>query len=181
MELMKVDNTVLLIIDVQDKLLKNVFNKDIIIRNIKKLIEASNILGIKVLSTEQNPLKLGNTTQDIRISLQTKPSEKFSFSCSECKSIKEIIRSESIKNVMLCGVESHICIQQSALELTRYDLNVFVSIDAIGSRKSLDHDIAIKRLISNGINVTSTESAIFEWCNTSDRREFKEISNLIKE
>ena len=178
---MQADNTVLVILDVQDRLLNNIFNQDLILRNIKKMIEASHILGIQVLSTEQNPLKLGNTIKDVRINLKTKPCEKFSFSCTECKSIMEIITNEAIKNVMLCGVESHICIQQSAIKLQRYGLNVFVSIDAIGSRKSLDHDIAIKRLISNGITVTSTESAIFEWCNTSDRREFKQISTLIKE
>ena len=85
-----------------------------------------------------------------------------------------------ICNILICGFETHICVQQTALDLLNSDFNVFIPIDAVGSRVLIDHKTALKRLESAGAIISTTESVIFEWCKTADRQEFKLISQLIK-
>ena len=173
--------TALLIIDVQERLITSIKHKEIILYNIKKLIEAVNILKVEKFFSEQNPEKLGPTSNLIGCGQEIHAHTKMSFSCISCTELITTLKERNIENLILCGVESHICVQQTAIDLRKTGFNIFITIDAIGSRKEIDHLTAIRRMEHAGIVATTTESAIFELCRTAERKEFKLISNLIKE
>tara|TARA_Y100001968_G_scaffold217938_1_gene200581 strand:+ start:61036 stop:61599 length:564 start_codon:yes stop_codon:yes gene_type:complete len=181
LELMNERNSLLLIIDVQEKLIKAILNKDHIIFNIKKLIEVTRILNMDILFSEQNPEKLGNTLNELSNEYQDKIFSKKKFSCANFHKLNEVLESHPIKNILLCGIETHVCIQQTALELKSKGYNIFICVDAVGSRNPIDHNIALKRLEYSGAILSTTESSIFELCGTSDREEFRLISSVIKQ
>ncbi len=177
---MDVLNSTILVIDAQDKLLNGVQNSDKIVWNIKRLVNAAKIVKVNTICTEQNPEKLGRTNPSLLEELDFQPIKKMSFSCVKCTNIlNELLKSQN-QAILLCGLETHVCIQQTALDLISKGYGVFIAVDAIGSRNEFDHEIALRRLESSGVILTTTESIIFEWCGTSDREEFKAISNLIK-
>ena len=178
--LMKTNDTVLLIIDVQEKLINSIKNKDTMIKNCIKLISASKILGVEIIFTEQNPSRLGKTLEDLRIDSNDKIFTKMSFSCCQCKDLINMFKRNRIRNILISGIETHVCVQQTSIELIGMGFRPFVTVDAISSRNLIDHNVAIKRLENSGIVLTSTEACIFELCKTSDRKEFKQISKLIK-
>ena len=173
--------TALLIIDVQERLIKAIDKNDLIVRNIRKLILASNILKFDKFFTEQNPEKLGTTINTLLENEDIHVYTKMSFSCIACNDLIKSLEDKKIKNLVLCGIESHICVQQTAIDLMNKGFNIFIAIDAIGSRKSIDNYTAIRRLETSGAIATTCESIIFEWCITADRKEFKAISKLIRE
>ena len=179
--LMTTKSTALLIIDVQDKLIKGLVERDLITWNIRRIIDSASELEIRIFATEQNPNKLGHTTDQINLPEDTHISAKMSFSCCTCYDLLENIKRAQIEKILVCGVESHVCIQQTCLDLIQLGYEVFVPIDAIGSRNKLDHDVAIRRIEGSGGKITTTESTIFEWCENAERKEFKRISAIIKE
>ena len=173
--------TALLIIDVQERLIKAIDKNGLIVRNIRKLILASNILKFDKFFTEQNPEKLGTTINKLVGDEDIHVYTKMSFSCIVCNDLIKSLEDKKIKNLVLCGIESHICVQQTAIDLMNKGFNIFIAIDAIGSRKSIENHTAIRRLEASGAIATTCESIIFEWCMTADRAEFKAISKLIRE
>ena len=113
--------------------------------------------------------------------IRNKPFSKKSFSCKGCPEIRDYLQLNQIRDILICGIETHICVQQTALELAEMEYKVYIPIDAVGSRNQIDHEISLKRVQSSGITLTTTESIFFEWCRTSDRSEFRAISKLAKE
>lgn len=178
---LKDQDTVLLVIDVQEKLISSIQKKKEVIWNIKRLIKASQILSLNTIFSEQNPLKLGRTIEDLKITNESKLHAKMSFSCCKCNEIMHTLKKYRKRNILICGVETHICVQQTCIDLLSMGYQPHIVIDAVSSRKSIDHETAIRKLDSCGIFLTTTEAAIFEICGTANRDEFKEISMLIKE
>tara|TARA_B100000579_G_scaffold25689_1_gene18100 strand:- start:940 stop:1548 length:609 start_codon:yes stop_codon:yes gene_type:complete len=174
------DDTLLLILDMQEKLISNIKNNSLLIFNIKKLIDTCNLLNVHIAITEQNPLKLGETLDSILENKEYPKFEKMEFSCSKNKSFKDYINKYSFKNIIVCGIESHICILQTSIELLGEGFNVLIPKDAIGSRNDIDNDTAFLRLILSGAVASTTESLICELCKTSSRKEFREISKILK-
>ena len=177
---MEESNSAILIIDFQDRLVKAINSKDQILLNIEKVINAGNILNVPLFFTEQNPEKLGPTVDLIRPKQKQNTYSKMNFSCASCKQLMETLVEKEIENILLCGVETHICVQQTALDLISKGLNIFIAIDAVGSRNKIDHEVAIRRLENSGVVISTSESIIFEWCKNAERLEFKKISELIK-
>ena len=174
------DETLLLILDMQEKLISNIRSNKLLIFNIKKLIDACNLLNVHIAITEQNPLKLGKTLESILGNKEYPIFEKMEFSCSENKCFIDYLNKYNFKNIIVCGVESHICILQTSVELLEKGLNIIIPRDAIGSRNEIDNDTAFLRLILSGAVASTTESIICELCKTSNRKEFKEISKILK-
>ena len=170
----------LLIIDIQEKIINPINNKDSIIKNIKKLLSSYQILDEHIFISEQNPLKLGKTITELVPKINFKKIQKMEFSLANSKDLFNELVNQKITNLLICGFETHICIQQSVLEFLKKGFEVLLISDAMGSRNKLDHEIALQRMLHKGAIVTTTESIIFELCKTSDRKEFKEISNIIK-
>ncbi len=174
------DNTLLLILDMQEKLIRNIKDNQLIIFNIRKLIDTCSLLNVRIAITEQNPLKLGKTLGSILGNKEYPKFEKMEFSCSKNKNFRDYINEYNFKNIIVCGIESHICILQTSTELLEKGLNILIPRDAIGSRNEIDNDTAFLRLILSGAVASTTESIICELCKTSSRKEFREISKILK-
>ena len=174
------NETLLLIVDVQQKLINNIKGSQLLIFNIKKLIDTCNLLNVNIAITEQNPLKLGITLESILNDNEYPKFEKMEFSCSENKNFLNYINKNNFKNIIVCGIESHICILQTSIDLLRKGFNILIPRDAIGSRNEIDNDTAFLRLILSGAVASTTESLICELCKTSNRKEFREVSKILK-
>ena len=172
--------TALLIMDAQTKIFNPIKNKDLILENIYKLLKAYEILGENIYISEQNPLKLGSTVEKLIPKTEFKIFEKMDFSIANNKHLNNELSSKKIKQLIICGFETHICIQQSVLGFLNNNFKVYLVADSISSRNVIDHDFAIERMRSAGAIIATSESIIFELCETSSRIEFKEISNIIK-
>ena len=174
------DETLLLIMDMQEKLIKNIKGDQLLIFNIKKLIDACNLLNVRIAITEQNPLKLGMTLESVIDNNKYPKFEKMEFSCSKNDRFINYIKKYDFKNIIVCGIESHICILQTSIDLLRKGFNILIPRDAIGSRNEIDNDTAFLRLILSGAVASTTESLICELCKTSNRKEFREVSKILK-
>ena len=170
----------LLVIDIQEKIIAPINNKDSIIENIQKLLNAFVILDEDIFFSEQNPLKLGKTIPNLLPKVSFNKIQKMDFSLASSKDLLDELNNKKITNLIVCGIETHICIQQSVLEFLQTGYEVLVICDATGSRNNLDHEISLQRMLHKGAIITTTESIIFEICKTSDRKEFREIRNIIK-
>lgn len=175
------DETLLLIVDVQQKLLKNIKDNKLLVFNIKKLINTCNLLNIQIAITEQNPLKLGKTLESIIDDNEYPIFEKMEFSCIKNMSFINYLNEHNFNNIIVCGIESHICVLQTSIDLLQKGLNILIPRDAIGSRNEIDNDTAFLRLILSGAVASTTESLICELCKTSNRKEFREVSKILKD
>ena len=169
----------LIIIDIQEKIIRPILDKDSIIKNIKKLINAYQILEENIFISEQNPLKLGVTIPELSTIAEFIKFEKMEFSLANIQDFLNELENKKISNLIVCGIETHICIQQTALDCLQKGFEVILISDAMGSRNRVDHEIALQRMNQSGAILTTTESIIFELCKTADREEFKEIRNII--
>ena len=174
------DETLLLIVDMQQKLISNIKENQLLVFNIKKLIDTCNLLNVSIAFTEQNPLKLGKTLDSILDSPEYPKFEKMEFSCSKNKNFINYINKYDFKNIIVCGIESHICILQTSIDLLQKGLNILIPRDAIGSRSVVDNETAFLRLMLSGAIASTTESLICELCKTSSRKEFREVSKILK-
>ena len=174
------DETLLLIVDMQQKLISNIKRNQQLIFNIKKLIDTCNLLNVRIAITEQNPLKLGMTLESVLDNNKYPKFEKMEFSCSKNDRFINYIKKYDFKNIIVCGIESHICVLQTSIELLAEGFNILIPRDAIGSRSEVDNDTAFLRLILSGAVASTTESIICELCKTSNRKEFREISKILK-
>ena len=169
----------LIIVDIQEKIINPVFNKDSITKNIKKLINAYQILEENIFVSEQNPLKLGKTIPELLPKGGFNKIEKMEFSLANIKEFLKELKNKKITNLIVCGIETHICIQQTVLDCLQKGFEVILISDAMGSRNRVDHEIALQRMMQKGAILTTTESIIFELCKTANRKEFKEIREII--
>ncbi len=174
------NETLLLILDMQEKLITSVKDNQLIIFNINKLINTCDLLNVDVAITEQNPLKLGKTINSISFNEQFPVFKKMEFSCSKNNNLIDYLNKNNFKNIIICGIESHICILQSSLDLIERGYNILIPRDAIGSRNTIDNETAFLRLILSGAIASTTESLICELCKTSDRIEFRDVSKILK-
>ena len=174
------ENSALFIIDAQEKIINPIKNKFSIVKNIKTLLNAYEILGENIYLSEQVPEKLGKTIPELIPSKNFKLIEKVEFSLGSNNNLKIDLSNKKIKNLIICGFETHICIQQTVLDLLYSDFKVYISADAMASRNNVDHEIGLKRMVTEGAFISTSESIIFELCESSDREEFKLISNIIK-
>lgn len=176
------DDTAILVIDAQEKLMPLIQNHDQIRRNIIKLLQGAKALGVTSAATEQYPRGLGTTVEPIRNELEpfefSPIAEKTMFSCRQCEELITQLLSSGVQNLLLCGIETHICIAQSALDLMSLGFRTFICADAVGSRNTLDHQLGINRMESSGAVITTVEAAIFELCMDSKNQAFKTISKL---
>jgi nicotinamidase-related amidase len=179
-ELMSRDDTALLVVDVQQRLLPAIAGRDRIVWNIRRLVDGARLLGVVVAATEQYPKGLGATIPVLAERLGAVPS-KLMFSCRECSEIFSEFAEQGRRNVLVVGIESHVCVQQTVLDLLGEGFRVFVAVDAVGSRYEIDYQTALRRMETSGATLTTTEAALFEWCEVAGTDAFKQISQLVRE
>jgi nicotinamidase-related amidase len=171
----------LVLIDFQEKLFPNVHEYQSVLARIDLLLFATNLLHVPVLITEQYPKRLGGTIENIRkVIPQVHPLEKLSFSCLGASGFKEWLTSFRRDQILLAGIETHICVAQTAMDLVSQGGNVFVVADATSSRRPLDAQIALHRLDRAGLTITTAEAVVFEWLRRAGTEEFKAIQPKLK-
>ena len=179
--LMNADDTALLVIDVQEKLLPHIRGHERIVFNLTRLIRGASALGVRTEVTERYPKGLGYTVAAVGELTGSPAPEKLMFSCRECGALMESLRESGCHRVLLAGIETHVCVAQTAFDFIAAGFDCYLCLDAIGSRFEIDHETAIRRMELAGVTPTTTEAALFEWCETAGTPEFKTISKLAQE
>jgi nicotinamidase-related amidase len=175
------ENTVLLVIDVQEKILPVIKESEHVVQNVLKLINGFKIMKTPIYLTEQYPKGLGPTDPRIKDALVgQEPIQKMTFSCYGAGNLFDELEKKNITKVVVCGIESHVCVLQTVLDLLANEFQVFLAADATSSRRKFDCEIALKRMEKNGAEITLTESILFEMLNVCGTEEFKAVSKLIK-
>jgi nicotinamidase-related amidase len=182
-QLCDVDDSCLIIIDIQEKLSAAIPAKVInrLRKNTNILLNATNLLNIPVITTAQYPKGLGPIEEFItsKLTESSKNFEKTNFSCLGANGLAGHLKQFNKKQVILIGIEAHVCVSQSAIELNAEGYDVFVVTDAIASREFTSYESALLRLNQAGINLLNTESALFEWLRDASHPQFKSLSKLI--
>ena len=179
--MLDINNTCLVVVDVQGKLAQLMHDRGALFANIEILVQGAKILGLPIVVCEQYPKALGHTIAQLAQHLEdVAPIDKFVFSCAGEDRFVEQLNSTGCKQVLLCGIETHVCIYQTAMDLLKSDQEVHLIADAVSSRTSENKQIAIKRLISEGVKLSSTEMALFELMKTAKHEQFKQIAKLVK-
>ncbi len=179
-ELLDCRSSALLVVDVQAKLVGHVRESKRIVWNIGRLISAAKVFEISASATEQYPKGLGGTAPEIAERLGTIP-EKLRFSCLECESLFAEWKNAGRWKIVVTGIETHVCVQQTVLDLIHLGFRPYVIADAVSARGQLDHETALRRMELSGATITTTESVMFEWCQAAGTPEFKQISALVRE
>lgn len=175
------ENAGFLFVDVQDKLLKAIDRKEVILKNNIILSKAAEIMKMKSVITLQYPKGLGRMNEEIRSHLgDSKELEKAYFSCMKDENFKVEFEKTGIKQVIMTGIEAHICVFQTARDMIKEGYEVFIVEDAIGSRSDTNYKNALKNLREVGCVITTTETVLFDILKTARTDEFKAVQNLIK-
>jgi nicotinamidase-related amidase len=173
-------DTALLVIDVQEKLMVKILDAAGVVRNIAFLIDAATLLKMPVLATEQYPKGLGPTVPALAEKLPER-ADKVAFSCCAVPSVVQTLDREARVKVVLAGIEAHVCVMQTALDLLARDFRVYIPVDAVSSRYALDRETALRRLEQAGAVLTTSEAVVFECTGTAGHPAFKSISLLVQE
>ncbi len=179
--LMNRDDSALVVIDVQEKLMPLIAGQERIGWNIGRLLDGAKILSVPAVATEQYPKGLGRTLPELAAKIETPIPEKLLFSCGECGPLFTQLAERGVHKLLLCGIEAHVCVQQTALDLMAAGFRVYLAVDAIGARYDIDREVALRRLETSGATLTTTEAALFEWCEVAGTPEFKQISQLVRQ
>ena len=174
-------DTVLIVIDVQDALMKAIHERDRVVTNTVRLIETAKIFSIPILVTLQYAARLGDCSQAVADALpKTDRIDKMTFSCCGKDLFLEALEKTNRRRVLLCGVESHVCVNQTAHDLLSLGYSVHLAKDAISSRTADNWIIGIEKMRDSGCVITSTETAIFELTKDASSDAFKKILRLVK-
>lgn len=181
MNLLSAENSLLLIIDIQEKLV-NALSQKIIVQKASKLTKAATILGIPIVVTEQYPEGLGETILPIKqyLPTETKFIKKTCFNALLEEGMPELIKSYGKKQIVIAGIETHICVHQTATALIEEGYDVYVIKDACASRNKYEFKQGINIIQANGIKISCLEIALYEWLKSSKNPHFKEIQALTK-
>lgn len=175
-------NTTAVIIDVQERLLPHIHQWEETQQRIATLIQGLEVLGVGMVVTEQYPKGLGSTVPGVMEAFSSPPVPiiKDAFSCCDDARFSEALRSAGKKVVLVAGIEAHVCILQTSLDLLAADFFPVVVMDAVSSRNARDRDVAAQRILREGGRITTVESILLELTRFSGTDEFRRISRLIK-
>ncbi len=174
------ENTSAVLIDIQEKLLPVMHEKEMLEKNCAILIQGLKALSIPLIITQQYTKRLGDTIASLKALTNESAIDKMAFSCCDEPKFLEELEKYDRENVLVFGIESHVCVLQTAMDLTEAGYQVIVVTDCITSRKECDKEIALTRLQYEGAILTTYESILLELCRVSGTEQFKVISGLIK-
>lgn len=178
---MSAARSVLLVVDLQERLLPVIAEKTIVADSVMFLMDVAQLLNVPVIVSEQYPRGLGPTVAPLSAHpAVTARFEKLKFSAAEGLAANLPPASAGRDQIVICGIETHVCVLQTALDL-QAERQVFVIADAVGSRRRSDHATALQRLRDSGCTVATAESAAFEWCEAAGTDVFRAISRLVRD
>ncbi len=170
------DQSVLLVVDIQERLLPHIHDGQAVLDNAVWLVQVAQRLGVPVMVSEQYPKGIGPTVAVLRgLTSPEQVAEKLHFSCVAAKCLERLPGADR-PQVVVAGTESHVCVLQTVLDLREQGREVFVVADAVGSRKPADKELALARMRSHGIHIVSREMVAFEWLKQAGTEEFREVS-----
>lgn len=180
-KILKRDSSALLLIDIQEKILSVMHEPAQVINNSLKLIQGFKILNIPIFYTEQYPRGLGSTSAALLTELEGLSAiQKMTFSCAGAGNLFPRLKDNNALQVIVAGIEAHVCVQQTILDLLANGFQVNVAADAVSSRNEFDYRIAIERMRYHGAEITTTEAILFELLNVCGTDEFRLISKIVK-
>lgn len=181
MALLSQEDSVLMVIDMQGNLYESMQDKSFLLENVRKLVRGMQVFGIPVIVTEQIPEKLGPTIEPVVSLLPDAPRiPKSDFSCCGEEKIMKALKALERQQVLLCGIETHVCVYQTAVDLLGFGYDVHLVADAVSSRTVLNREIGIRKLRDEGARLASTEMVLFELIRTAADPKFKEIFRIVK-
>lgn len=179
--MLKKEDAVLVLIDVQGRLAEIVDGSAAMLDSIRRLLTGLYVLEVPVIVTEQTPNKIGTTWRDIRPMIADyKPIEKSTFSCCGERMFLEVLEKTKRRQVILCGIETHICVYQTALDLLDAGFEVHVVTDAVSSRDPANKTLALRRMEYEGVKLVGTEMLLFELLADTKDPQFKSILHIVK-
>ncbi len=181
MNKINIEDCLIIAVDIQEKLVNMLNDGNQLVKEAQKVLKAGDILNLPIIITEQYPKGLGDSVEEIKSSVKNAQYiEKNSFSIVNEDNILNLIKKYNKKQIIIFGIETHICVLQSAIDLLNNGFEVFVVQNASASRNINEHNAAIRRLIHFGAQIVTVEMVIFELLKSSRHPKFKEIQNLIK-
>lgn len=178
---LSIQNTGLLVVDIQERLLPAMHEKERVAQNALRLVKGAGILGLPTRVTEQYRKGLGGTIPELAASMaHFNPIEKMTFSALQAGDLLKALQNSGIENVLLCGIECHVCVCMTCLDLIANGFHPFVIADAVSSRTSENCSLGIDRMRQAGATIVSTEMVLFELLERADAPAFKQILNLVK-
>ena len=175
------DKSVLVVIDMQGKLAQSMYHKELLFENVGKIIKGAQVLGIPILLTEQNPKGLGPTIPEIAdLVPNIRRIPKVSFSCCGDELFSKEFSALQRSQVLLTGIEAHVCLYQTTVDLAACGYDVHVVADAVSSRTAENRDIGLQKMKDAGASITSVETALFELLRVAEGDKFKAIIRIVK-
>ena len=175
------ENSVVLLIDFQEKFVPVLHRNDETVKNIKLLLAGINIYNLPIIVTEQVPEKLGSTINDFKEYLhKAKFFYKKTMSCCGQIGFLEELKNRGVKQIAVCGIEAHVCVLQTSLDLIHNGFQVHLASDAVTTRIPYNKEIAVEKMRSSGVIVSSVETLLFEMAYTAGTEEFKQLQQLFK-
>jgi isochorismate hydrolase len=173
--------SLLLIVDIQLRLAPAVSGQERVIARSRALLDAAKLLGVPAYASEHVPEAIGPLVESLRTQLpEAHVLRKTHFSCADESTLLTGLRAARRPQVLVTGMEAHVCVMQSALGLATRGFEVFVARDAVGSRREEDRETALARMANDGVRVVTSEMAMFEWMERADAPEFRELLRLVK-
>ena len=181
MALLSQEDSVLMVIDMQGNLYESMQDKEFLLENVRKLVRGMQVFGIPVIVTEQIPEKLGPTIEPVASLLpDARRLPKSDFSCCGDEKIMKALKAAERQQVLLCGIETHVCVYQTAIDLLGFGYDVHLVADAVSSRTVLNREIGIEKMRDEGARLASTEMVLFELIRSADDPKFKDIFRIVK-
>ncbi|EEX92115.1 isochorismatase family protein [Vibrio orientalis] len=175
------DKTGLIVVDVQGKLARLVYDSETLVSNCSKLIVGARALGLPIVLLEQNPEKLGETVEELRVPLgEVNPITKFTFNACESPDFLATIKDMDVDTWLVCGIEAHICVYQTAKGLVELGFNVELVNDCVSSRTLSNVQLGINRLKESGVGISGLEMCLYELVKDCRAAEFKQVLSLIR-
>jgi nicotinamidase-related amidase len=178
------DTTVLVVVDMQEPFLSVIHERDRLIQNVLVLSRAASILGIPAIATVQYPARMGGVVAEVAGALggaaDVEPLDKLCFSCAGSPDFLAALEATGRQQVLLCGVETHICVSQTAHDLLHAGYQVHVAADAVSSRTLERHKLGMERIRDAGARPCAAEAAVYEWLQQAGTPQFKEILKLVR-
>lgn len=178
--MLKRENAILVFIDVQGRLAERVADPSPLFANLRRLLQGMKALDVPVIVTEQLPEKLGPTREEFQEFIDSPPIAKSSFGCCGEPEFFQTLEKTGRKQVILCGIESHVCVYQTAIELQATGHKVYVVCDAVSSRNPANKQLALRRMEREGVRLSGTEMVLFELLGDAKDPAFKSILQIVK-
>jgi nicotinamidase-related amidase len=175
-----VEDALVVVVDVQPAFMAAIHESDRVLKRTRFLMQAAALLGVPFIATEQNPSRMGSLDPTILPLMSTAPISKMAFSCCGGTGFQDAVDFHERSSVILVGIETHICVTLTALDLANNGYKVFVCPDAVSSRTNEMHKLGMERMRDSGIVPSHTESLVYEWMGTADHPKFKEVLELVK-